>query len=64
MKTQKDNGKRLQALGAQDYTISLDKENGTVRVELAENDNVDMYIYYLYASQKITIKTQILKIYF
>ena len=24
--------KRLQALGAQDYTISLDKENGTVRV--------------------------------
>lgn len=48
--------KRLQALGAQDYTISLDKENGTVRVELAENDNVDMYIYYLYASQKITIK--------
>ena len=48
--------KRLQALGAQDYTISLDKENGTVRVELAENDNVGMYIYYLYASQKITIK--------
>ena len=48
--------KRLQALGAQDYTISLDKENGTVRVELAENDNVDMYIYYLYSSQKITIK--------
>lgn len=48
--------KRLQALGAQDYTISLDKENGIVRVELAENDNVDMYIYYLYASQKITIK--------
>lgn len=48
--------KRLKALGAQDYTISLDKENGTVRVELAENDNVDMYIYYLYASQKITIK--------
>ena len=47
---------RLQALGAQDYTISLDKENGIVRVELAENDNVDMYIYYLYASQKITIK--------
>lgn len=47
---------RLQALGAQDYTISLDKENGTVRVELAENDNVDMYIYYLYSSQKITIK--------
>lgn len=48
--------KRLKSLGAQDYTISLDKENGTVRVELAENDNVDMYIYYLYASQKITIK--------
>ena len=47
---------RLQALGAQDYTISLNKENGIVRVELPENDNVDMYIYYLYASQKITIK--------
>ena len=54
--TKKIMEKRLQALGAQDYTISLDKENGTVRVELAENDNVDMYIYYLYASQKITIK--------
>lgn len=48
--------KRLQSLGAQDYTISLNKENGTLRVELPENDNVDMYIYYLYASQKITIK--------
>lgn len=48
--------KRLQSLGAQDYTISLNKENGTIRVELPENDNVDMYIYYLYASQKITIK--------
>ena len=48
--------KRLKALGAQDYTISLNKENGTIRVELPENDNVDMYIYYLYTSQKITIK--------
>lgn len=48
--------KRLQSLGAEDYTISLNKENGTIRVEIPENDNVDMYIYYLYASQKITIK--------
>lgn len=48
--------KRLKSLGAQDYTISLNKEDGTIRVELPENDNVDMYIYYLYASQKITIK--------
>ena len=48
--------KRLKSLGAQDYTISLNKEDGTIRVELPENDNIDMYIYYLYASQKITIK--------
>ena len=48
--------KRLNNLGVEDYTISLNKENGTIRVELPENDNVDMYIYYLYTSQKITIK--------
>lgn len=50
--------KRLQYLGATDYTISLNKEDGTVRVELPENNNTDMYIYYLYASQKITIKDE------
>lgn len=50
--------KRLQSLGATDYTISLNKEDGTVRVELPENNNTDMYIYYLYASQKITIKDE------
>ena len=50
--------KRLQFLGATDYTISLNKEDGTVRVELPENNNTDMYIYYLYASQKITLKDE------
>ncbi len=47
---------RLKDLGAQDYTISLDKENGTIRVELPENSNTDTYVYYLTASGKIEMK--------
>ena len=47
---------RLKKLGAQDYTISLNKEDGTIRVELTEDDKTDMYAYYLTASRKIQIK--------
>lgn len=47
---------RLNNLGATDYTISLNKENGTLIVELAENDNTDTYVYYLTASNKVQIK--------
>lgn len=47
---------RLKDLGAQDYTISLDKENGTIRIELPENSNTDTYVYYLTASGKVEMK--------
>ena len=47
---------RLKDLGAQDYTISLDKENGTIRVELPEDSNTDTYVYYLTASGKVEMK--------
>lgn len=42
--------------GAQDYTISLNKENGTIIVELPEDNVTDTYIYYLNASGKVEIK--------
>lgn len=48
--------KRLNNLGAQDYTISLNKEDGTIIVELAENDNTDTYVYFLTADGKVQIK--------
>lgn len=48
--------KRLKSLKAQDYTISLNKENGVIRVELPENDQTDDYAYYLIASGKVEIK--------
>ena len=47
---------RLNNLGVEDYTISLNKENGTIRVELEENDNTDIYVHYLTASGKVQIK--------
>lgn len=47
--------KRLNNLGAQDYIISLNKENGTIRVELAEDNNTDMYAYFLTAMGKVEI---------
>lgn len=46
---------RLDSLGATDYTISLNKVDGTIRVELPENDFTDMYIYYLTAESRIEI---------
>lgn len=51
-------GKKITSIKVhKNYTTSLDKENGTVSSRIKQkNDNVDMYIYYLYASQKITIK--------
>ena len=33
--------KRLKKLGAKDYTISLNKEDGTIRVELPEDETTD-----------------------
>ena len=48
--------KRLKSLGSQDYTISLNKEDGTIRVELPENDNTDDLAYYLVASRKVQLK--------
>ena len=48
--------KRLKSLGAEDYTISLNKEDGTIRVELPENDKTDDYAYYLGASGKVQLK--------
>lgn len=48
--------KRLNNLGAEDYTISLNKENGTIKVELAENETTDTYAYFLTANGKVQIK--------
>ena len=48
--------KRLENMKAEDYAISLNKQDGTIIVELAENDNTDTYIYYLTASGKVRIK--------
>ena len=48
--------KRLKSLKAQDYTISLNKENGVIRVELPEDNQTDDLAYYLIASGKVEIK--------
>lgn len=48
--------KRLKNLGAQDYTISLNKEDGTIIVELSENNATDTYVYFLTADGKVQIK--------
>ena len=47
--------KRLKNLKAEDYTISLNKENGVVRIELPENDMTDSYVYYLTVNQETKI---------
>ena len=47
---------RLDNLGAQDYVISLNRDDGTIRVELAEDENTDTYAYFLTASGKVEIK--------
>lgn len=49
--------KRLKNLGAQDYMISLNKEDGTIIVELPENSaTTDTYVYFLTANGKVQIK--------
>ena len=48
--------KRLKNLGAQDYTISLNEQDGTIRVELAEDENTDTYVYFMTADGKAQIK--------
>ena len=50
--------KRLKALGSQDYTISLNEQDGTIRVELPEDDSVDSYAYFLYATLNIDVKDE------
>ncbi len=46
---------RLDNLKTPDYTISLNKEDGTIIVELPEDNNTDTYAYYLTASGKVQI---------
>lgn len=47
---------RMNNLGAEDYTVSLNKEDGTIRVELPEDSNTDDLAYYLIASRKVELK--------
>ncbi len=47
---------RLNSLGAQDYVIRLNKEDGTIRVEMSEDENTDTLAYYLDASGKVEMK--------
>lgn len=47
--------KRLKNLGAQDYIISLNKEDGKIKIELEENENTDLLAYYLTASGEVKI---------
>ena len=47
---------RLKNFGEQDYTISLNQENGTIVVELPEDANTDTYVYLLTADSKVQIK--------
>ena len=47
---------RLKMFGAQDYTISLNHEDGTIVVELPEDVNTDTYAYLLTADAKVQIK--------
>jgi len=47
---------RLKNFGATDYTISLNNEEGTIRVELPEDANTDVYAYLLIADVEVQIK--------
>ena len=47
---------RLKNFGAQDYTISLNKEDGTIAVELPEDNNTDTYVYLLTADSKVKVE--------
>ena len=46
---------RLNKLNIEDYTISLNKQDGTIRVEFPEDENTDSYVYYLTAQAKVQI---------
>lgn len=46
---------RLNKLNIEDYTISLNKQDGTIRVEFLEDENTDSYVYYLTAQAKVQI---------
>ena len=46
---------RLKNFGAQDYTISLNREDGTIIVELPENVDTNTYAYLLTAPAKVQI---------
>lgn len=46
---------RIKNFGAQDYIISLNKENGTITVELPEDANTDTYVYLLTAPVNVEI---------
>ena len=48
--------KRLKSLKSQDYTISLNEDDGTIVVELPEDDTTDDLAYYLVASGKVELK--------
>lgn len=47
--------KRLKVFGQDDYTISVNYENGTIMVELPEDANTDTYVYLLTASATVQI---------
>lgn len=46
---------RLKVFGQDDYTISVNYENGTIMVELPEDANTDTYVYLLTASATVQI---------
>ena len=48
--------KRLKNLGATDYVISLNTADGTIRIELPEDDNTDLYAYYITAQGQVQIR--------
>lgn len=48
--------KRLKNLGATDFVISVNNENGVIRIELPEDDNTDLFAYYITAQGQVQIK--------
>ena len=48
--------KRLKNLGATDFVISVNNENGVIRIELPEDENTDLYAYYITAQGQVQIK--------
>lgn len=47
---------RLNSLNAEDYIIRLNREDGTIRIEMSEDENTDTYAYYLTTSGKVEMK--------